>query len=646
MNIPHCGIGHPVPILSGMDRSEGPRSARYRRRLYRGYLWIALIPFSFFVVLGAAAIFLTQNIVIGELSSLKERNLRQVADNIELWFGEADSIALGLSTDPELSRGAEYLLKTGIPSHADLKLSRSLQSLLASAVNSRLYLHSITVATSSSSGLIITSTEGLIKLKDYADSEWLDGTEAHVDQITPWTVVRAFRPLPNFPLRIPILSFYRNILGTGSLERKGVLAVNVDLRKLDALLEKSAAAAGGRFILVDKVGGTIVAGMKPGEDEAGILAALFPNWAREATSSPATAPALRPLKLGNRDYIVASLGSERFPFVYFLLSPAEEFRRIPRQVTLIGGALAFLALAVGIALALALARRNFRLLDCILDIVEAAGQGKPLPPFHESRNEALDYVTLAVLKTFVEHDYYKIRLSERELRQRTLELTALQAQMNPHFLFNTLTTIAFKAMQLTGGKNDVSDMVKQLSDMLAYSLADARVPATIGAEFAQAKRYADLQNRRFGARFHCEWSEDAVLATLPCIKLILQPLVENAFEHGFAGDKRSGIVGIRVSRDPDSGRVRLEVEDNGTGMAPERLADVRALIAAGAESAGHIGLVNTARRLSLAYGEAADCSVDSVPGRGTRICLLFPDSLPETPPPISSGGISPAGTQT
>ena len=626
-----------------MDRSEGPRSARYRRRLYRGYLWIALVPFSFFVVLGAAAIFLTQSIVIKELSSLKERNLRQVAENIELWFGEADSIALGLSTDPEFSRGAEYLLKTGIPSHTDLKLSKSLQSVLASAVNSRLYLHSITVITDSSSGLIITSMEGLAHLADYPDAEWLDGTKDHMGEITPWYLVRDFHPLPNFPLSIPILSFYRNMLGTGSLERKGVLAVNVDLRKLDALLEKSAEAAGGRFMLVDKASGKIVAGLRPDEDEASMAALLPPSEAAaptaENTATPVTAvaaAAFTPLKLVGGRYFATSRESERFPFAYYLLSPAEEFRRIPRRVMLIGGALASLALAVGIALALALARRNFRLLDGILDIVEAAGQGKPLPPFRESRNEALDYVSLAVLKTFVEHDYYKIRLSERELRQRTLELTALQAQMNPHFLFNTLTTIAFKAMQLTGGKNDLSDMVKQLSDMLAYSLADAKVPATLGAEFAHARRYAELQRRRFGDRFSCECVEDPELSAVPCIKLILQPLVENAFEHGFSDKERGGAIRVGASRDQGSGRLRLVVEDDGIGMAEERLEELRALIAAGAESAEHVGLVNTARRLSLAYGAKASCVVESWPGRGTKITLLFPDAIPAAFYPGSS----------
>jgi two-component system, sensor histidine kinase YesM len=262
--------------------------------------------------------------------------------------------------------------------------------------------------------------------------------------------------------------------------------------------------------------------------------------------------------------------------------------------------------------------------------VDAAGRGEALPAFHSSRNEALDYVSLAVLKTFVEHDYYKIRLSERELRQRTLELTALQAQMNPHFLFNTLTTIAFKAMQLTGGMNDVSDMVKELSEMLAYSLTDAKAQATLGGEFAQARRYVEIQRRRFGPSFRCVWKEDRKLSALPCIKLILQPLVENAFEHGFGGGKK-GRIQVSSRRDEASGLIVVEVVDDGAGMAPERLAEVLGLLREGAESAGHVGLVNTGRRLNLAYGDSASCEVESAPGKGTRITLCFPDRIPENP---------------
>ncbi len=617
-----------------MDESVDPRSTRYRRRLYRGYLWIAILPFSFFVLLGAVAIILSQHIVIRELSALKEKNLQQVATNLELWFSEADSIALSLATDPELSRGAEYLLRTGIPSYADLKLYKSLQSLIASAVNSRQYIHSIAVATQGPSPLILTSTSGLVPSESYEDASWLSGAEAHADEMTPWTVVREYRPLNNLPLTVPMLSFYRNILGTGTLERKGVLAVNIDIRRLDAVLAKAAESAGGRYLLVDRRSGKVVAGMKLGDAEGNVVENLLaglsvaqsvkPEATESSLYSTAHTTSLRPLKLGDADYLVASLVSDRFPFAYFLLSPSEEFRRIPNRIMGIGGLLALLAFVVGVALALALARRNFRLLDGILDIVDAARQGKPLPPFHTSKNEAQDYVVLSVLKTFVEHDYYKVQLSERELRQRTLELTALQAQMNPHFLFNTLTTIAFKAMQLTGGRNVVSEMVEQLSAMLAYGLADAKAQATLGAEFSHARRYMELQQRRFGPRFRCEWSEDPELSNTPCIKLMLQPLVENALEHGFSRGKHHGLVCVRSRRDEKPGFVRVEVEDDGAGMTAEQVARIKALIAAEEENPGHIGLVNTVRRLLLAYGEGASYSIESEPDKGTKISLRFP----------------------
>ena len=582
-----------------MDRSEGPRSARYRRRLYRGYLWIALIPFSFFVVLGGAAIFLSQNIVIRELSSLKERNLRQVAENIELWFSEADSIALGLSTDPELSRGAEYLLKTGIPSHSDLKLSRTLQSLLASAVNARLYLHSITVTTDSSAGYMITSTEGLIRLDDYSDSEWLRGTEDHMDEITPWTVARDFTPLPNFPLRIPILSFYRNMLGTGSLERKGVLSVNVDVRKLEALLEKSAEAAGGRFILVDRSNGKPLAGMKLGMGEESL----------ETFLSGA----------GGDDYFVASLDSERFPFTYYLLSPAEEFRRIPRRITLIGGALATLALAVGIALALALARRNFRLLDGILDIVEAAGQGKPLPPFRESRNEALDYVSLAVLKTFVEHDYYKIRLSERELRQRTLELTALQAQMNPHFLLNTLNTGI--QLAIVEGAERTGEYMEHLSKLFRHNMREKNVVVPLRHEVEGLESFFYILRVRFPKNLDLvlDFPADILDAyTVPAS--ILQPLVENCIVHAFKGkDERNSII-VRIYL--EGRHLFLSVSDNGAGMGEERIRTLLQPVSVDESGSKVMGLENVIQRLYFFFPDDGEVvKIRSVEGEGTEVLI-------------------------
>jgi two-component system sensor histidine kinase YesM len=608
-----------------MNPRVDPRNTRYRRRLYRGYLWIAILPFSFFVLLGAAAILLSQNIVIRELSSLKEKNLQQVANNLELWFSEADSIALSLATDAELSRGAEYLLKTGIPSYADLKLYKSLQSLIASAVNSRQYLHSIAVATRGPSPLMLTSTSGLVPSESYEDASWLTGTETHADEMTPWTVVREYRPLNNLPLTVPILSFYRNILGTGTLERKGVLVVNIDIRKLNAVLAKAAESAGGRYLLVDRRSTKVIAGMELGDLDENVVKNLLVGTATpHPTYTTSQTNSLRPLKVGNTDYLVASLASERFPFAYFLLSPREEFMRIPNRITGIGGLLALLAFVVGVAFAMALARRNFKLLDGILDIVDAARQAKPLPPFHTSKNEAQDYVVLSVLKTFVEHDYYKVQLSERELRQRTLELTALQAQMNPHFLFNTLTTIAFKAMQLTGGRNVVSEMVEQLSALLAYGLTDAKAQATLGAEFAHARHYVELQQRRFGSRFHFEWSEDPALSDTPCVKLMLQPLIENALEHGFSQGKHHGLIRIRSRRDQSPCFVRVDVEDDGAGMTAEQLSRIKALIVAEEENFQHVGLVNTVRRLLLAYGDGASYRIESEPGKGTKISLRFP----------------------
>jgi two-component system sensor histidine kinase YesM len=336
---------------------------------------------------------------------------------------------------------------------------------------------------------------------------------------------------------------------------------------------------------------------------------------------------VRPVSIGGEAMLGTASSSSRFPFAYFIVAPADSFYRSSRLIGEVAVAFALTAFALGAFLVDGMARRNARLLDGIMDIVEAAGSGRPLPTLKQSRNEALNYISLSVLKTFVEHDYYKMRLREREYLQRSLELTALQSQMNPHFLFNALTTIGFKAMTLTEGPNGVTRMVELLSSILRYALADPTAPVRLRDEVENTRAYCEIQSIRFGEGIRYAWSVDEAALGLPCPRLILQPLVENALEHGFEGGARRGSVsiGARLS----GGRLELAVEDDGVGISAEAMAALEARLADEAAAAEHVGLANTIKRLRITYGEEARFVAERRPGGGTAIRVSFP--CPATP---------------
>ena len=601
---------------------EEHRSGNYRTRIFRSYLWISLLPASFFVFLGAAAILISQGFIMEELRSLERKTLGQVSAGIELIFREADSLALSISTDPELIGSLEYSLSLGIPTLADLRKARAVQSVFASAVNSRRYLHSIYATTTLEAPvpMMMSSSEGLVSRAAFPDATWLNGTESRSDVLLGWTLPRSVRLLPGIDYSVPAVTLYRNLIGPGDLAKRGVLAVNVDLRYIDQMIEDgvsgvfSGVPEGGGLVLIHRDSGVAIAGRKTEPDE---IARILPLVGGGVFRTD------KPVSLGAGRYFVSAAVSERFPFVYALLTPESAFYRIPVRIALTALAFAVLALALGGTLTVLSTRRNFALLDGIIDIVEAAGNGRPLPSFQKSKHEEIDYVSLSILRTFVEHDYYKVRLSEQELRRRTLELLALQAQMSPHFLFNTLTSISFKAMALTGKPNDLTRMIEHLSAILGYALKDPRRTVSLREEIEHARHYLEIQQLRFKDSIRCQWRVEEAVLDAACPRLLLQPLVENATEHGrrAAGAPRMNVV---VAAALDKGLVRITVSDDGEGIGPEQLEAIKREAAAEEFSVDHIGLSNTLKRIKLIFGEESSYDIRSEVGSGTTVEFLFP----------------------
>lgn len=210
---------------------------------------------------------------------------------------------------------------------------------------------------------------------------------------------------------------------------------------------------------------------------------------------------------------------------------------------------------------------------------------------------------------------------------REAELRALQSQVNPHFLFNTLNMVSKTA--LLEGAERTSTLLETVADLLRYSLRPLDAHVTLRDEVAQVKRYMTIQAGRFRERFLFDLAIDESALTLPIPCLTLQPLVENALIHGLGSREEGGLIRLRVDRVGD--RIQVVVADNGVGISPERLA----LFESGepfapARTGGHttgLGFMNVRRRVELFYGGAACTVITSQFGQGTTIMLDLPDAF-------------------
>ncbi|MDY8091393.1 sensor histidine kinase [Paenibacillus polymyxa] len=216
------------------------------------------------------------------------------------------------------------------------------------------------------------------------------------------------------------------------------------------------------------------------------------------------------------------------------------------------------------------------------------------------------------------HELYD-QVYEALLSRKQAEFRALQAQINPHFLYNTLESL--KGMALANGQRDMAEVIGAFGKCFRISLSYGREQISLGQEVEHVSAYVKVQQFRFRNSFEwiCEVEEDICGFYVP--KLILQPLVENAIYHGLKGRTDRGYIMLSGTREGDM--LRLTVSDDGGGIGAERLDDIRKSLEAERGSAIGFGLRNVHERLRH-YGPQYGLSVTSEPGQYTSVTLLAP----------------------
>ncbi len=215
------------------------------------------------------------------------------------------------------------------------------------------------------------------------------------------------------------------------------------------------------------------------------------------------------------------------------------------------------------------------------------------------------------------------KIKEQEELKKA-ELRALQAQINPHFLYNTLDTIIWMAESKQTGQ--VVKIVSALSNFFRISLSKGMDWITIGEEVERVRNYLTIQKMRYRdiLDYKIDVSEDVAENTI--LKLILQPLVENALYHGIKNKRQGGTISVRARRKNEN-EIMLEVEDDGIGFTPEKLKKLRAELE---DDSGDIklesgfGIGNVNRRIRLYYGKPYGLSIESEYASGTRVTLVIP----------------------
>ena len=211
------------------------------------------------------------------------------------------------------------------------------------------------------------------------------------------------------------------------------------------------------------------------------------------------------------------------------------------------------------------------------------------------------------------------RINDYHKKEKEQELMILQAQINPHFVYNTLNTI--RIMADMEGKKDLAKAIQSLIHLLRNSIKIGVIFISIKEEVDQIKDYIALQQLRYRNSFQVRFLLDKNAMSFRCIKFILQPIVENAIFHGLDTNSPGGFIQISISKQDD--RIHYSVEDNGRGMEPEELATILEGNPSEGES-DKIGLKNVNSRLASYFGEDSKMRISSEKDRGTTVTYSLP----------------------
>ncbi|MDF2659007.1 MAG: integral rane sensor signal transduction histidine kinase [Paenibacillus sp.] len=433
-----------------------------------------------------------------------------------------------------------------------------------------------------------------------------------------------------------IITMARRVRGVSSYTPNGVLAIEFKEQDLAQMWKPLDIGERGFFFIVDEQGGLIY---RPADSEyAGISSGSLLHKVTETGNGSFLE------KLNGENRLFVTRKSDYSNWTIAISVPVQELRgpvSAIRSTTLVVG---LLTLVAAIFAALRFGRSIVKPIQVLKNGMRQTEKGNWAHIHVPERQDEIGSLIVTYnrmvtrLSELVEEVYAAelkqqgtlLDLQETRLERHRAEFQALQMQINPHFLYNTLETI--KCYAVVQDSAEITEMVEAMAFMLRYSIQTNLEEITMANELKHVLSYMTVLRHRHGRDFDIDVAVPPELLLEKMVRLTLQPIVENIFQHAFPdGIEDRHYIRIDARREDD--RFLVIVEDNGAGMSPEKLEALREKLkqnrlaepdTGSIYHRGGIGLMNVHRRIQLVFGEQYGMSVGSERGKGTRITLTMP----------------------
>ena len=547
---------------------------------------------------------------------INTNTLNQIQETMDNMIEDLRIVTLNFSVNRRLQDSLKQILRKETLHFEDYRELDSIQNMLIISHFARTYIQSIYVYFNNDHGQFISSVDSLTTLENHPDKSWYYSyLNVPMEKIS-WLERRTIHQAGQFRNPIQVLSFFKRIYDTSFRSYNGVVVFNVFYNYIENTLNALSAFKDHAIFILDE-----------NYDFIAVNDPVYNYLLSHIHGLPSGVAefSLVPPGRSRREVYVVTQAISNNNLRCIVVVPRSSMFELPDYLFRMYILYICVALIAGLSLTLYFAHNYNKQIRTIISIFESAKEGK----FIASENRAFEiknsyqYILYNIINTFIEKDYLSTQLSERKYKGRLNELLALQSQMNPHFLFNTLQTINMKALSLGQGHNEVVYMIEHLSSLLRYSLTDLSGYVRLEEEISNAKSYIAIQSIRFKDAIKLTWKYDDSVLNFMTIRLLLQPLIENSILHGLNEHEITGEILIAIEEEPDY--LSIVVADTGIGIPENRLKDIRKELEKEDDQHDHIGLFNTNRRIKLAFGDIYGISIESENGYGTIVQIKLPN---------------------
>ncbi|WP_099469408.1 cache domain-containing sensor histidine kinase [Konateibacter massiliensis] len=568
-------------------------------RRFKNYFLIMLLP-TF--LLYAVLLFFIVNKEINSISTKENHSLNSIETNINLVVDNALYQQNIMTNNPQLSISLQKMLMFHEMEYGDTIFYNSIKSILRSIADSHSYIDSIYLYLDGYDRFF-NSKNGLCYLSTFNDVNWHDTYQSLDPSVNQW-VNKRYVEESRYLEDVPIMTFYQRMTLL-----KGVIAININISDFEKMMDTLVSNSNESYYLLN--GNYEILAQTEGAESISFSSLFEKNdnglknyWLKTEAGI---------FNLSSRyyeDFNITLVSSFSLKQIWDQCKPS----LVLFFLTIL------LDLFVIFFLSYTTTKKNFQQIEHVINVFSEAENNLPSNAALPTIGDEYDVIMNNVINMFLNTTLLNSQLAEQKYREENAQLYALQLQINPHFLFNTLQTLNLEALRLSGTPTSMNTIIEQLSDILKYSIVNPNSPVSLEDEITYLKKYETIQKYRFGEQFILYYEIDEELKKYFIMRLLLQPLIENSMAHGILPTGQIGFIKLKIFR--RANRICFAVIDNGAGMTKKKKEALHKRIHD--LQSRSIGLSNVNQRLILKYGTECGIRVQSKKGMGTCISFSIP----------------------